>query len=110
MTSSTQFERRAEQARDRLSSHLQDLRYHVSPSTIVSELLDLKGLARGFENVIPSFAGQARTIPGLLLIAAGLAWLAYSEATSPAAKKPSRRGARNRASGKTRGRRKVNVT
>ena len=39
MATSAQLERKADRARERLSDRINDLRYHVSPSTVVSDLL-----------------------------------------------------------------------
>jgi Protein of unknown function (DUF3618) len=80
MTSSTQLERTAERARERLSNRLEDLRYHVSPATLASDLLGVNARAGGADEVLPVLVRQARSNPmACLLIAAGVGWLLFSE-------------------------------
>src|SRR5262245_14951160 len=87
MPTSAQLERKAERARERLSDRIADLRYHVSPTTVVSDLLggvNARGLG---DNVLPILAKQARHNPiASLLIAAGVGWLIFSEVRGPIAK------------------------
>ncbi|HUL90684.1 MAG TPA: hypothetical protein VLU23_21190 [Pseudolabrys sp.] len=109
MASSAQLERKAERARERLSDRIADLRYHVSPSTVVSDLFGVNPRTLG-DDILPLMAKQAKHNPiASALIAAGVGWLIFSEvrgpltkfafgpATSPRAKRgrTKRRGARN---------------
>jgi uncharacterized protein DUF3618 len=90
-----QLERKAERARERLSHRIADLRSHLSPTTVVSDLLgtvvsDLLGSvnARNLgDDVLPILAKQARNNPiASLLIAAGVGWLIFSEVRGPISK------------------------
>jgi hypothetical protein len=87
MATSAQLERKAERARERLSGRIADLRYHVSPTTVVSDLLggvNPRGLG---DDVLRILAKQARHNPiASLLIAAGVGWLIFSEVRGPIAK------------------------
>jgi hypothetical protein len=86
MTTSKELERKAERVRERLSDRLADLRYHVSPSTVVSDLLgvDTRGLV---DDLVPRLARQARSNPiAFGLIAAGVGWLIFSEMRGPLVK------------------------
>src|SRR5215831_7191099 len=83
MVSSAQLERKAERARERLSDKLADLRYHVSPTTVMSDLLGVNPR----DDVLPLLAKQARNNPiASLLIAAGVGWLIFSEVRGPISK------------------------
>ena len=83
MVSSAQLERKAERARERLSDKLADLRYHVSPTTVMSDLLGVHPR----DDVLPVLAKQARNNPiASLLIAAGVGWLIFSEVRGPISK------------------------
>jgi hypothetical protein len=82
--SSTQLARRAEQVRERLSDRLEDLRYHVSPGTVVGDLLGVNPRTWGADNAVALLAQQARRNPiACLLIAAGVGWLMFSEPRGP---------------------------
>jgi Protein of unknown function (DUF3618) len=86
-TTSAQLERKAERARERLSDRINDLRYHVSPSTVVSDLLGGVNPRAWGEDVLPILAKQARNNPiASMLIAAGVGWLIFSEVRGPLAK------------------------
>ncbi len=86
MVSSAQLERKAERARERLSDRIADLRYHVSPATVVSDLLGVDTRALS-DDILPLLAKQARNNPvASLLIAAGVGWLIFSEVRGPLAK------------------------
>ena len=86
MVSSAQLERKAERARERLSDRIADLRYHVSPATVVSDLLGVDTRALG-DDILPLLAKQARNNPvASLLIAAGVGWLIFSEVRGPLAR------------------------
>ena len=87
MATSAQLERKAEKARGRLSDRINDLRYHVSPSTVVSDLLGGVNPRAWGEDVLPILAKQARNNPvASMLIAAGVGWLIFSEVRGPVAK------------------------
>ncbi|MGC1996360.1 MAG: DUF3618 domain-containing protein [Pseudolabrys sp.] len=87
MATSAQLERKAERARERLSDRINDLRYHVSPSTVVSDLLGGVNPRAWGEDVLPILAKQARNNPiASVLIAAGVGWLIFSEVRGPVAK------------------------
>jgi hypothetical protein len=87
MPTSAQLERKAERARERLSDRINDLRYHVSPTTVVSDLLGGVNPRAWGEDVLPILAKQARNNPiASMLIAAGVGWLIFSEVRGPVAK------------------------
>jgi len=87
MATSAQLERKAERARGRLSDRINDLRYHVSPTTVVSDLLGGVNPRAWGEDVLPILAKQARNNPiASILIAAGVGWLIFSEVRGPVAK------------------------
>ena len=86
-TTSAQLERKAERARERLADRVNDLRYHVSPSTVVSDLLGGVNPRAWGEDILPILAKQARNNPiASMLIAAGVGWLIFSEVRGPLAK------------------------
>lgn len=85
-TTSAQLGRKAERARERLSDRINDLRYHVSPSTVVSDLPGGVNPRAWGEDVLPILA-KARNNPiASMLIAAGVGWLIFSEVRGPLAK------------------------
>jgi hypothetical protein len=87
MPTSAQLERKAERARERLSDRIADLRSHVSPTTVVSDLLGAVNARNLAEDVLPILAKQARNNPiASLLIAAGVGWLIFSEVRGPISK------------------------
>jgi hypothetical protein len=87
MATSAQLERKAERARERLSDRIADLRYHVSPTTVVSDLLGGVNVRNLGDDLLPILAKQARHNPiASLLIAAGVGWLIFSEVRGPIAK------------------------
>ena len=87
MPTSAQLERKAERARERLSDRINDLRHHVSPTTVVSDLLGGVNPRAWGEDVLPILAKQARNNPiASMLIAAGVGWLIFSEVRGPVAK------------------------
>ena len=84
MPTSAQLERKAERARERLSDGIADLRSHVSPTTVVSDLLGAVNARNLGDSVLPILAKQARNNPiASLLIAAGVGWLIFSEVRGP---------------------------
>ena len=87
MLTSAQLERKAERARERLSDGIADLRSHVSPTTVVSDLLGAVNARNLGDSVLPILAKQARNNPiASLLIAAGVGWLIFSEVRGPISK------------------------
>lgn len=87
MPTSAQLERKAERARERLSDRITDLRSHVSPTTVVSDLLGAVNARNLADDVLPILAKQARNNPiASLLIAAGVGWLIFSEIRGPISK------------------------
>jgi hypothetical protein len=87
MATSAQLERKAERARERLSDRIADLRYHVSPTTVVSDLLQGVNPRAWGDDVLPILAKQARHNPiASILIAAGVGWLILSEVRGPLSK------------------------
>ncbi len=87
MPTSAQLERKAERARERLSDRIADLRYHVSPTTVVSDLLGDANTPAWGDDVLPILAKKARNNPvASLLIAAGVSLLIFSEVRGPLAK------------------------
>jgi hypothetical protein len=84
MPTTAQLERKAERARERLSDRIADLRSHVSPTTVVSDLLGAVNARNLADDVLPILAKQARNNPiASLLIAAGVGWLIFSEIRGP---------------------------
>src|SRR5262249_2400795 len=87
MATSAQLERKAERARERLSGRIADLRYHVSPTTVVSDLLGVVHPGRWGAEFLLLREKRARHNPiASLLIAAGVGWLIFSEVRAPIAK------------------------
>jgi hypothetical protein len=87
MATSAQLERKAEGARGRLSDRIDYLRHHVSPTTVVSDLLGSVNPRTWGDDVLPILAKQARNNPiASMLIAAGVGWLIFSEVRGPVAK------------------------
>jgi hypothetical protein len=87
MPTSAQLERKAERSRERLSDRIADLRSHVSPTTVVSDLLGAVNARNLADDVLPILAKQARNNPiASLLIAAGVGWLIFSEVRGPISK------------------------
>jgi len=79
MASSTQLQRKAEHARERLAERLDELRDHVSPAAVVGDFFGVE-VDTLHDNVVPVLARTARKNPmACLLIAAGVGWLIYSE-------------------------------
>jgi hypothetical protein len=87
MPTSAQLERKVGRARERLSDRIADLRYHVSPTTVVSDLLQGVNPRAWGDDVLPILAKQVRNNPiASILIAAGVGWLIFSEVGGPLAK------------------------
>jgi hypothetical protein len=95
MATPAQLERKAEQARKRVSDRIADLRSQVSPKTVVSDLL-VNTRGRG-DDILPMLIKKASNNPmASLLIAAGIAWLIFSESKGSRLTKPRRTTARER--------------
>ena len=106
MMSSAQLQRKTEQARERLADRLEDLRYHVSPSTVIGDLFGVNSRLWEGDDVLPVLARTARSNPmACLLIAAGVGWLVVSETrgaqTHAQATKGKSTGKRRARNGKT---------
>jgi len=86
MASSAQLERKAERARERLSDRIADLHSHVSPTAVVSDLLEGLNTRAWGDEFLPILAKQARNNPIASLIAAGVGWLIFSEVSGPLSK------------------------
>ena len=97
MATSAQLERKAERARERLSDRIADLRSQVSPMTVVSHLLEgVNARGRG-DDFLPILVKKMSNNPiASLLIAAGIAWLIFSESKSSGLTKLRRTPARER--------------
>jgi isopentenyl phosphate kinase len=79
-SSSAQLQRKAEQARERLSERLEDLREHLSPSIVIDDLMGAGARILKGDDIVPVLVRQAKNNPvAYALIAAGLGWLIYSE-------------------------------
>jgi hypothetical protein len=75
---STQLERRAERARERLADRLGELRDNVSPSRVVSDIFDIKPGKWGVDDAARLLMEQVKTNPiACTLIAAGIGLLIY---------------------------------
>jgi hypothetical protein len=86
MATTKDLERKAERVRERLADRLSDLRYHASPSTVVSDLLGINPRELA-DDLVPTIVKQARSNPiAFGLIAAGVGWLVISEMREPLAK------------------------
>jgi hypothetical protein len=85
MATTKDLERKAERVRERLSDRLSDLRYHASPSTVVTDLLGINPRELA-DDLMPALVKQARNNPiAFSLIAAGVGWLIFSEIREPLA-------------------------
>ncbi len=79
-SSSAQLQRKAEQARERLSESLEDLREHLSPSIVIDDLMGAGARILRSDDIVPGLVRQAKNNPvAYALIAAGLGWLIYAE-------------------------------
>ena len=77
---STQLERRAERARERLSDHLQELQHSVSPGRVLSDIFDVNPRKWGADDAARLLIEQVKTNPvACMLIAAGIGLLVYSD-------------------------------
>jgi hypothetical protein len=102
-SSSAQLQRKADQARERLSDRLEDLREHLSPSIVIDDLLGAGARIWKGDDLMPVLLRQAKNNPmAYALIAAGLGWLIYSETRGTASPAT---GGKRRSTGKHRTRR-----
>jgi hypothetical protein len=107
-SSSAQLQRKAEQARERLSERLEDLREHLSPSIVIDDLVGASARILKGDDIVPALVRQAKNNPvAYALIGAGLGWLIYSETRGTAAPAASRK---RRTTGKRRTRRGKTAT
>ena len=91
MASSTQLQRKAEHARERLAERLEELRHQVSPAAVVGDFFGVE-VDTLHNDVVPVLARTARKNPmACLLIAAGVGWLIYSETRGGLTRPPSTR-------------------
>ena len=80
MATSAQLKRKAEQARERLSHRLADLRSQVSPMTAAGDLLEGRNTRGRGDVTLPILIKKVSNNPvASLLVVAGIAWLIFSE-------------------------------
>jgi len=83
MASSHELQRRAVQARERLSDRLTELSDQLSPSAVIGDLLTID-YDKAQKDVTQFLSKHVRGNPlALALIAAGVGWLIISEASKP---------------------------
>lgn len=86
MATSNELQRRADQARERLSERLGELSDQLSPAAVVSDLLSID-YDQARQDVTQFLSKHVRGNPvAFALIAAGVGWLLISEAGTPLAK------------------------
>lgn len=86
MVTSHELQRRADQARERLSESLGELSDQLSPAAVVSDLLSID-YDQARQDVTQFLSKHVRGNPvAFALIAAGVGWLLISEAGTPLAK------------------------
>jgi len=96
MASSRELQRRADQARERLSDRLTQLGDHLSPSAVVGDLLAID-YDKARQDVTQFLSKHVRDNPlAFALIAAGIGWLMISEAGGPSSRLHSGRRRRPR--------------
>jgi hypothetical protein len=82
MASSRELQRRADQARERLSNHLTELSDQLSPSAVIGDLLTID-YDKARQDVTQFLSKRVRGNPlAFALIAAGIGWLMMSEVGS----------------------------
>jgi hypothetical protein len=97
MASSHELQRRAVQARERLSNRLTELGDQLSPSAVIGDLLTID-YDKAQKDVTQFLSKHVRGNPlALALIAAGVGWLIISESTKSSSTKPSLRPRSGRA-------------
>jgi len=83
MASSRELQRRADQARERLSGRLNELGDQLSPSAMIGDLLAID-YDKARQDVTHFISKHVRGNPlAFALIAAGIGWLMISEAGGP---------------------------
>ena len=86
MASSYELQRRADQARERLSERLGELSDQLSPAAVVGDLLSID-YDQARQDVTQFLSKHVRGNPvAFALIAAGVGWLLISEAGTPLSK------------------------
>ena len=86
MASSHELQRRADQARERLSERLGELSDQLSPAAVVGDLLSID-YDQARQDVTQFLSKHVRGNPlAFALIAAGVGWLLISEGGTPLAK------------------------
>ena len=94
MASSRELQRRADQARERLSDRLTELGDQLSPSAVIGDLLTID-YDKARQDVTQFLSKQVRGNPlAFALIAAGIGWLMISEVGGPSSRPHSGRGSR----------------
>src|SRR5262245_61902970 len=98
MASSHELQRRAVQARERLSDRLTELSDQLSPSAMIGDLLTID-YDKAQKDVTRFLSKHVGGNPlALALIAAGVGWLIISEASKPSLRRRSGRATRSRRS------------
>lgn len=98
MASSHELQRRAVQARERLSDRLTELSDQLSPSAVIGDLLTID-YDKAQKDVTQFLSKHVRGNPlALALIAAGVGWLIISEASKPSQRLRSGRATQSRRS------------
>lgn len=86
MATSNELQRRADQARERLSERLGELGEQLSPAAVVGDLLSID-YDQARQDVTQFVSKHVRGNPlAFALIAAGVGWLLISEAGTPLSK------------------------
>jgi hypothetical protein len=101
MASSRELQRRADQARERLSDRLTELGDQLSPSAVIGDLLTID-YDKARQDVTQFLSKQVRGNPlAFALIAAGIGWLMISEVGGPSSRLHFGRGSRPRRARRT---------
>jgi hypothetical protein len=98
MASSRELQRRADQARERLSDHLTELSDKLSPSAVIGDLLTID-YDKTQKDVTQFLSKHVRgNLLAFALIAAGIGWLIISESSKPSRRRRSGRATQSRRS------------
>ena len=101
MASSRELQRRADQARERLSDRLTQLSDQLSPSAVIGDLLTID-YDKARQDVTQFLSKHVRGNPlAFALIAAGIGWLMISEVGGPSSRLHFGRGSRPRRARRT---------
>ena len=101
MASSRDLQRRADQARERLSDRLTQLSDQLSPSAVIGDLLTID-YDKARQDVTQFLSKQVRGNPlAFALIAAGIGWLMISEVGGSSSRLHFGRGSRPRRARRT---------